>query len=121
MVNPPTLTRKGNTVNHNTNPRDVVRVIDPTADPAPTPDIVIRSSRENDCLTMCVIIDPADRQQVLYGTVTRPDGTLIGTYYPADIVRGDDWRVVSPTGIQYAVASEYEAVDTLTTTFRDRS
>lgn len=72
---------------------------------------------ENGCTVTAVIIDPADRQQLLYGVVTRPDGKLAGSYYPADPVRCDHWRIVTADGTHYHAASEYHAVEALTTTF----
>ncbi|MDX8053778.1 hypothetical protein SK571_30790 [Lentzea sp. BCCO 10_0798] len=44
-----------------------------------------------------VIADPADAQQVLYGTVSR-DGVLIGSYYCTDQARQSGWRVVAANG-----------------------
>lgn len=44
-----------------------------------------------------VVADPADAQQVLYGTVTR-DGVLIGSYYCTDRSRQSGWRVVIANG-----------------------
>ncbi|MEU0514935.1 hypothetical protein [Amycolatopsis sp. NPDC006125] len=49
-------------------------------------------------------------ERLLYGTVTHPDGTLAGTYYPADRVRGDHWRIVAADGTHYDAATEYDAV-----------
>ncbi|GAB3000924.1 MULTISPECIES: hypothetical protein [Amycolatopsis] len=100
-------------MNHNANDPRTVYVIDPTADPGPLPEIVVRRFVENGCTVTGVVIDPADAQQMLYGVVTRPDGTLAGTYYPADTVRGDHWRVVTADGTHYHAASEYNAVDAL--------
>jgi len=93
-----------------------VHVIDPMADPAPLPEITVDHFRENGCTVTCVVIDPADAQQTLYGTVTRPDGTLAGTYYPADRVRGEHWRIVAADGTHYHAASEFDAVEWLSTT-----
>ncbi|GAA3850786.1 hypothetical protein GCM10022380_81090 [Amycolatopsis tucumanensis] len=98
-----------------------VHVIDPMADPAPLPEITVDHFMENGCAVVCVVIDPADAQQLLYGTVTRPDGRLAGTYYPADRVRGDHWRIVAADGTHYHAASEYDAVEWLTTSNRETS
>ncbi|MFE0025478.1 hypothetical protein [Amycolatopsis sp. NPDC059021] len=104
-------------MNQRRNDPRTVHVIDPTADPGPLPEIVVRQNVENGCTVTGVVIDPADRQQLLYGTVTRPDGKLAGTYYPADTVRGDHWRIVTADGTHYHAADEYHAVEALTTTF----
>lgn len=107
-------------MSRNANDPRTVYVIDAAADPGPLPEIVVRRFVENGCTVTGVVIDPADAQQMLYGTVTRPDGTLAGTYYPADAVRGDHWRIVAPDGTHYHAPNEYGAVEELTTTFRDR-
>jgi hypothetical protein len=44
-----------------------------------------------------VVIDPADRQEILYGVVTR-DGALVGSFYCLDLVRQQDWRIVTGDG-----------------------
>ncbi|WP_232376415.1 hypothetical protein [Amycolatopsis aidingensis] len=108
--------RKGHTVNHNANDPRTVYVSDPDAAPAPLPEIVVRRFTENGCTVTGVVVDPADAQRLLYGVVTRPDGKLAGTYYPADAVRGDQWRVVDAYGAQFPVMGEYHAVEWLTTT-----
>lgn len=100
-------------MNHNANDPHTVYVVDPTADPGLLPEIVVRRFVENGCTVTGLVIDPADAQQMLYGTVTRPDGTFAGSYYPADPVRGDRWRVVTPDGKHYHAPSEYNAVDAL--------
>ncbi|MGW4591682.1 hypothetical protein ACWEKJ_30565 [Amycolatopsis thermoflava] len=102
--------------NANTPRIPAVYVIDPMADPAHLPDIAVNRFTANGCAVTCVVIDPADAQQLLYGTVTHPDGTLAGTYYPADRVRGDHWRIVAADGTHYDAATEYDAVEWLTTT-----
>ncbi|MBN6034152.1 hypothetical protein [Amycolatopsis sp. 195334CR] len=104
-------------MNHNATDTRAVYVVDPAADPAPLPDIVVRQSVENGCTVTGVVIDPADAQQMLYGTVTRADGTFAGSYYPADPVRGDRWRVVTPDGKHYDAHDEYHAVHALTNGF----
>ncbi|QWF81023.1 hypothetical protein [Amycolatopsis sp. CA-230715] len=104
-------------MNHNANDPRPVYVIDPDADPGPVPEVVVRSDIENGCTVTGVVIDPADAQQVLYGTVTRPDGTFAGSYYPADTLRGDHWRVVTADGKHYHATSEYHAVDALVNGF----
>jgi hypothetical protein len=60
-------------------------------------EIVIRTFRDNGCLVTSVVADPADAQQVLYGTVTR-DGVLVGSYYCTDRPRQSGWRVVAANG-----------------------
>ncbi|MCR3721127.1 MULTISPECIES: hypothetical protein [Prauserella salsuginis group] len=92
-----------------------LRRVDPAADPAPLPDIVTRRFTAHGCTVTAVMIDPADAQQLLYGAVTRPDGRLVGTYYPADRVCGDHWRVVTADGAHYDATSEHHAVEALTT------
>jgi hypothetical protein len=52
----------------------------------PEIEIVTRPFTENGCEVTAIVADPADVQQVLYGTVTR-DGVLVGSYYCADRVR----------------------------------
>ncbi|MFD4190755.1 hypothetical protein [Amycolatopsis thermoflava] len=100
-----------------TSPRTpAVHPIDPMADPAPLPEITVDHFTENGCAVVCVVIDPADAQQTLYGAVTRPDGTLAGTYYPADRVRSEHWRIVAADGTHYSAASEFDAVEWLSTT-----
>lgn len=58
---------------------------------------VVRNFHENGCQVTSVIADPADAQQVLYGTVSR-DGVLIGSYYCTDQARQSGWRVVIANG-----------------------
>ncbi|MDX3663680.1 hypothetical protein PV646_40905 [Streptomyces sp. ID05-26A] len=65
-------------------------------------EIVIRTFQDNGCVVTSVVADPADAQQVLYGTVTR-DGILIGSYYCADRVRQSGWRVVDANGEHIAI------------------
>ncbi|MBP2182894.1 hypothetical protein [Amycolatopsis magusensis] len=97
-----------------------VHVIDPNADPGPVPDIVVRPFTENGCTVTPVIIDPADAQYTLYGTVTRPDGTFVGSYYAADNVCGQHWRIVAADGTHYRADSEQQAVATLVHTLAAR-
>ncbi|KAA2253297.1 hypothetical protein F0L68_33340 [Solihabitans fulvus] len=61
------------------------------------PETVVRRFTDNSCAVTTVVADPADAQQVLYGTVTR-DGVLVGSYYCADRVRQTDWRIVTADG-----------------------
>ncbi|ANZ35979.1 hypothetical protein BBK82_07715 [Lentzea guizhouensis] len=68
-----------------------------TAPNQPEVDIVARSFTENGCTVTSIIYDPADAQQILYGTVTR-DGVLVGSYYCADRIRQQDWRIVTADG-----------------------
>lgn len=98
--------------------RDTVRIVDPMADPAPLPEVVVPQFTENGRTVTCVISNPADAQQTLYGTVTRPDGRLVGTYYPADRIRGQHWRVVTADGTHYNAESEPRAVAWLTSAAR---
>ncbi len=60
-------------------------------------DFVARGFTENGCQVTAIIYDPADAQQILYGTVTR-DGALVGSYYCADRIRQQDWRIVTADG-----------------------
>ncbi|MBW4717352.1 hypothetical protein [Saccharothrix obliqua] len=41
-----------------------------------------------------IVADPSDAQQILYGTVTR-QGVLVGSYYCADRLLQQDWRVIT--------------------------
>ncbi|MFI5593678.1 hypothetical protein ACIA5G_52250 [Amycolatopsis sp. NPDC051758] len=102
-------------MNHdNSGNPDVVRVVDPMADPGPLPDIVVRKSAANGCTITAVIVDPADAQMTLYGTVARDiDGGFVGSFYAADTVCGDQWRIVAADGTHYHANSEAEAVATL--------
>ncbi|MEV6712703.1 hypothetical protein AB0M48_11745 [Lentzea sp. NPDC051208] len=68
-----------------------------TAPNPPEVDIVARSFTENGCTVTAIIYEPADAQQILYGTVTR-DGVLVGSYYCADRIRQQDWRIVTADG-----------------------
>jgi len=99
----------------NDNDPRTVYIIDPAVDPGPLPEIVVRPFTANGCTVTAVVIDPADAQQMLYGTVTRPNGSFVGSYYPADPVRGDHWRIVTADGTHYHATSEYHAVEALTT------
>lgn len=63
-MNPPTRHRKGNPVNHNTNPRNAVRVTDPAADPEPFTII------NNGTPVTCYPITFDDRKMTVHG----PDG-----------------------------------------------
>ncbi|EHR53431.1 hypothetical protein FHU38_000141 [Saccharomonospora amisosensis] len=103
-------------MNHNTDDPPVY-AIDPDADPGPLPETALDSFIENGCTVRAVVIDPADAQQLLYGVVTGPDGKLVGTYYPADTVRGARWRIVTADGTHYHAADEYHAVHALVTRF----
>ncbi|MFD0204231.1 MULTISPECIES: hypothetical protein [Saccharothrix] len=60
-------------------------------------EVVARSFTENGCTVTAIVYDPADAQQILYGTVTR-DGVLVGSYYCADRIRQRDWRIVTADG-----------------------
>lgn len=60
-------------------------------------EVVARSFTENGCEVTSIIYDPADAQQILYGTVTR-DGVLVGSYYCADRIRQRDWRIATADG-----------------------
>lgn len=71
-------------------------------------EIVVRTFEDNGCVVTSVVADPADAQQVLYGTVTR-NGILIGSYYCTDRVRQTGWRVVGVNGEH--VASDGQAAD----------
>ncbi|WP_410658352.1 hypothetical protein [Amycolatopsis sp. lyj-112] len=106
-------------MNHDDNqPERVVYVVDPTMSHDVQPEVVTRTNAENGCTVTGVVIDPADRQQLLYGTVTGPDGAFVGSYFPADIVRQSEWRVVTADGSEYPAPSEGHAVLALTTTLR---
>lgn len=63
----------------------------------PEAEVVTHSFTENGCEVTSIIYDPADAQQILYGTVTR-DGVLVGSYYCADRIRQRDWRIVTADG-----------------------
>lgn len=63
----------------------------------PEIEFVVRRFVENDCEVTTVVIDPADAQQTLYGTVTH-HGRLIGSYHCTDLVRQRGWRIVTATG-----------------------
>ena len=76
-----------------------------TPSAVPEIEIVIRRFSENECEVVTVIADPADAQQVLYGTVTR-DGVLVGSYYCADRIGQSDWRIVTAQGDYLAVDGE---------------
>ncbi|SDN16403.1 hypothetical protein SAMN04488074_13727 [Lentzea albidocapillata subsp. violacea] len=65
--------------------------------PYEVPETVVRRFTENGCEVTAIVADPADAQQVLYGTVTR-DGVLIGSYYCTDRARQSGWRVVTANG-----------------------
>ena len=69
---------------------------------------VVRTFHDNGCTVTSVVADPADAQQVLYGTVTR-DGVLIGSYYCTDRARQSGWRVVTANGEH--VAFDGQAAD----------
>jgi hypothetical protein len=63
----------------------------------PEIEIVVRRFTENDGEVTHVVVDPADAQQTLYGVVTQA-GSLVGTYYCADLVRQADRRIVTALG-----------------------
>lgn len=63
----------------------------------PERDVQIHQFEENGCTVTQVILDPADAQLILYGTVTQ-NGQLVGSYYPSDTVRQRGWRIVTPDG-----------------------
>ncbi|WP_394617361.1 hypothetical protein JNUCC0626_48525 [Lentzea sp. JNUCC 0626] len=65
------------------------------------PEIEVRTFHDNGCVVTSVVADPADAQQILYGTVAR-DGVLIGSFYCVDQARQSGWRVVM-NGTQYAL------------------
>ena len=73
-----------------------------TAQNPPEAEVVARSFTENGCTVTSIVYDPADAQQILYGTVTR-DGVLVGSYYCADRIRQQDWRIVTADGHDLAV------------------
>jgi hypothetical protein len=77
-----------------------------TAPNQPEVDIVTRSFTENGCTVTSIIYDPADAQQVLYGTVTRY-GVLVGSYYCADRIRQQDWRIVTPPTVTPSPSTEH--------------
>jgi hypothetical protein len=58
-----------------------LRVVDPLSDPDPLPEIVVRRFAENGCTVTALVVDLADQQVVVYGTVTRPGGVLVGSFY----------------------------------------
>ncbi|MCX2948969.1 hypothetical protein [Lentzea sp. NEAU-D7] len=60
---------------------------------------------ENGFVVTSVVADPADAQQVLYGTVTR-NGVLVGSYYCTDRIRQSGWRVVTADGQHLAFGNE---------------
>jgi len=70
--------------------------------PHETAEYVVRTFHDNGCTVTSVVADPADAQQVLYGTVTR-DGVLIGSYYCTDRARQSGWRVVTANGEHIAL------------------
>lgn len=80
------------------------------------PEVVVRRWREADVRFTAIVRDPADAEQTLYGTATRAhDGTFIGSYYPADLARQNDWHVVPCQGEPFPVNSEPDAVRALST------
>ena len=68
-----------------------------TPNTAPETEFVVRRFTEDDCEVTTVVIDPADAQQTLYGTVTH-NGRLVGSYHCTDLVRQQGWRIVTATG-----------------------
>jgi hypothetical protein len=87
----------------------------------PETEFVVRRFVENDCEVTTVVIDPADAQQTLYGTVSH-HGRLVGSYYCMDIVRQSGWRIVTAKGeylcldgVEVRPRWEGEAVLVLTT------
>jgi hypothetical protein len=84
-------------------------------------DDAVRRFTDNGCQVTSVVADPADAQQVLYGTVTR-DGKLIGSYYCTDGALQFTWHVVTADGdhlcadgVPLAIDFEGHAVYALTT------
>lgn len=89
-------------------------------------EIVVRRFTENGCEVTAIVADPTDAQQVLYGTVTR-DGVLVGSYYCADPIRQQNWRIVTAHGDHIVLdgltdvpISEAAAILGLTTTLPQR-
>ncbi|MFB9902880.1 hypothetical protein [Allokutzneria oryzae] len=80
------------------------------------PETVVRRSREDASILITIVSDPADAHHTRYAVLTRADGTLVGSYYPADAARQEGWYVVTADGTQHPVASEAAAVILLTTT-----
>lgn len=68
-------------------------------------EIVVRRFREDDFEVTAVVVDPADAQQILYGTVTR-NGVLVGSYYCTDRIRQSGWRVVTADGQHLTFGNE---------------
>ncbi|RAS58975.1 hypothetical protein C8D87_11628 [Lentzea atacamensis] len=66
---------------------------------------VVQRFRENNFEVTSIVADPADAQQVLYGTVTR-NGVLVGSYYCTDRVRQSGWRVVTADGEHLTFGNE---------------
>jgi hypothetical protein len=66
-------------------------------DDIPETATVIRRMIHHGCDVTTIIADPADQQQVLYGTVTH-DGVLVGSFYCTDRIRQSDWRIVTAHG-----------------------
>jgi hypothetical protein len=58
-------------------------------------EIVNRPMTDNGCHVISIVVDPADAQQTLHGTVTR-DGDLVGSYYCADRVGQRDSHSSAP-------------------------
>lgn len=80
--------------------------------PAAT-ETVLRRWKENDIRFSAIVRDPADAQQTLYATATRADGTLVGSYYPADPIRQTGWHVVLAHGEPSLADTEPHAVRAL--------
>lgn len=105
--------------------RIIAEFLGPTDDPryairAPEyrsrrPETVVRRWSEPGLHFTAVIRDLADSQQTLYATAMRDDGTAVGSYYPADLARQEDWHVVPAQGEPFPVDSEQNAVRALMT------
>lgn len=81
----------------------------------PVPETVVRRWTEPGGIRFAAIMrDPADAEQTLYATATRADGTLVGSYYPADQIRQTGWHVVVGHGEPSPADSEPHAVRALT-------
>jgi hypothetical protein len=65
----------------------------------------VRRFNQHGCEVDTIIADPADAQQVLYGTVTH-DGVLVGSFYCADRVGQSDWRIVTADGNHLSLDGE---------------
>jgi hypothetical protein len=52
----------------------------------------------------------ADTEQIVFGFATDTAGRLLGAYYPGDLARQADWRVVTAMGQTHHVTNESHAV-----------